>query len=79
VHVAWVLVVIAAVVSSSTYVAGLTRATGSGGVKIPLFALAIFAGVWSRGYLWWAFRCEREWRSAASRRGARAKPIERML
>ena len=78
-HLAWFLVVIATVVSTSTFVAGLTLATDSGRFKIPLFALASFSGLWNLGYLWWAFRCEREWRAAATRRGARAKPTERML
>ena len=78
-HEAWFLVLLATVASTSTLTAGIALSTSFGRFQIPLFVLASFSGLWSLGYLWWAFRCEREWRSAASRRGARAKPIERML
>jgi len=69
---AWFLVVVATVASASTFVAGIALSTDFGRFRIPLFVFAIVSSLASLAYLWWAFRCQREWREAVARRSARA-------
>jgi hypothetical protein len=78
-HEMWFLVLLATVASASTFTAGIAHSTDFGRFQIPLFVFAFVSSLVSLASLWWACRCRREWREAATRRGARAKPIERML
>src|SRR2546422_8553337 len=71
---AWFLVVVATVASASTFVAGIALSTDFGRFRIPLFVFAIVSSLASLAYLWWAFRCQREWRGGGARRSARAGP-----